>query len=104
MRRGLPCVVLLGVMATPAASAAQPAPGPAEIRGAVASLIESERHPLLRWPDITRYLGVLSAVATAEPDGLFWFAGDSAHPALAGAIEAIAQSHQMGFNPADYDA
>ena len=46
----------------------------------------------------------LKALYAAEPDGLFWFAGDSAHPALAGALEAIALSDQMGLNPADYDA
>lgn len=104
MRRAVSGVVLIGVLANPAAAAAQRAPGPDEIQAAVASLTESERHPLLRWPDITRYLPVLSAVATAEPDGLFWFEGNRPHTALAGALQALAHAHDEGMDPADFDA
>jgi murein L,D-transpeptidase YcbB/YkuD len=83
---------------------AQAAPGPAEMRAAVASLTESERHPLLRWPDITRYVGVLKEASGADPDGLFWFENGRPHRALAGAIEALGQAHDQGMDPADFDA
>jgi murein L,D-transpeptidase YcbB/YkuD len=75
-----------------------------EVQAAVQGVLDSGRHPWLTWPEVTGVLPDLEALYATEPDGLFWFAGDSAHPALAGAIEAIALSDQMGLNPADYDA
>ena len=83
---------------------AQAAPGPAEMRAAVASLTESERHLLLRWPDITRYVGVLKEASGADPDGLFWFENGRPHRALAAAIQALGQAHEQGIDPADFDA
>jgi murein L,D-transpeptidase YcbB/YkuD len=70
----------------------------------VASLVESERHPLLKWPDITRYVGVLQETAAADPDGLFWFDNGRPHPAVAGTIQALGQAQEQGMDPADFDA
>ena len=93
----------------PAATASQAAaepigPPPAEIQAAVQRILDAGRHPALSWPEVTGVLPDLKALYAAEPDGLFWFAGESAHPALAGAIETIARCDTQGLDPADYDA
>jgi murein L,D-transpeptidase YcbB/YkuD len=49
-------------------------------------------------------LPALKALYAAEPDGLFWFAGESAHPALAGALDTLTHAETLGLNPGDYDA
>ena len=90
--------------AVPQAPVEPAGPPPPEVQAAVQGVIDAGRVPGLTFPDVPRLVPDLKALYAAEPDGLFWFAGDSAHPALAGAIEAIAQSDQMGLNPNDYDA
>ena len=85
-------------------AAAQVVPGPAEVRASVARIIEGERHPLLKWPDITRFLPALTALAAAEPDGLFWFEGRQPHPALAGALDSLARAQEQGMDPNAFDA
>ena len=79
------------------------APSP-EVQAAVQGVLDSGRHPSLTWPEVTGVLPGLKALYAAEPDGLFWFAGESAHPALAGALDAIVRCDAMGLVPADYDA
>ena len=54
----------------------------AEVQAVVQEILDSGRHPALNWPDATGVLADLKALYAAEPDGLFWFAGDSPHPAL----------------------
>lgn len=63
----------------------------------IQGVIAAGRVPFLTYPEVPRLVPDLKALYAAEPDGLFWFAGDSAHPALPGAIEAIAQSDRMGY-------
>jgi murein L,D-transpeptidase YcbB/YkuD len=70
----------------------------------VQGVLDSGRHPWLSWPEVTGVLPDLKALYAAEPDGFFWFAGESAHPALTGALDAIARCDAMGLVPADYDA
>ena len=48
-------------------------------------MLEAERHPWLKWPDITRFMPALTTIADEEPDGLFWFIDGAPHPALDGA-------------------
>ena len=87
------------------APAAEPAGPPSpEVQAAVQGVLDSGRHPWLTWPDVTGVLPRLKALYAAEPDGLFWFAGASAHPALAGALDTLAHADTQGLNPADYDA
>ncbi len=94
--------------AAPAPGAQGPAepagPPPPEVQAAVQGVIESGRHPWLTWPEIPGAVPHLTALYAAEPDGLFWFAGPSAHPALAGALQTLAQAETQGLDPADYDA
>lgn len=107
MHRIFCLIVLCGFLWAPIGvrdADAQAGPGPAEMRAAVASLTDSERHPLLRWPDITRYVGVLKEASGADPDGLFWFENGRPHRALAGAIQALGQAHEQGMDPAEFDA
>ena len=81
-----------------------PGPPSPEVQAAVQGVLDSGRHPWLTWPEVTGVLPHLKALYAAEPDGLFWFAGDSAHPGLAGALDAIARCDAMGLVPTDYDA
>jgi murein L,D-transpeptidase YcbB/YkuD len=100
-------IVLFGFLLAPVGvreAIAQVVPGPAEVRASVARIIEGERHPLLRWPDITRFLPALTSLAMAEPDGLFWFEGRQPHPALAGALDALARAQEQGMDPGQFDA
>ena len=93
--------------ASPAAATAPAEPaGPPlpEVQAAVQGILDTGRHPALTWPDVTAGLPDLKALYAAEPDGLFWFAGDSPHPALSGALDAIVQADALGLVPADYDA
>jgi L,D-transpeptidase YcbB len=84
---------------------AQPEGPPSpEVRAAVQGVLDTGRHPALSWPELTGVLPGLKALYAAEPDGLFWFAGDSAHPALTGALQTLARADAQGLDPADYDA
>jgi murein L,D-transpeptidase YcbB/YkuD len=75
-----------------------------EVQATVQGILDSGRHPALSWPEVTGLLPDLKALYAAEPDGLFWFAGEAAHPALADALGTLAQVGTQGLNPADYDA
>jgi L,D-transpeptidase YcbB len=81
--------------------ACPPAP---EVQAAVQGVLESRRHPSLRWPDVTGTLPALKELYTAEPDRLFWFAGETPYPDLAAAIDTLGQASAEGLDPADYDA
>ncbi len=79
-------------------------PPPPEVQAAVQGVLDTGRHPWLSWPEVTGGLADLKALYAAEPDGLFWFAGESPHPALAGALETLRDADAQGLDPADYDA
>ncbi len=104
MSQVLLSVLVIGLFAVQAWGAPQAVAGPVDIRAAVASLIQAERHPLLKWPDITRYLPALQEIAASEPDGLFWFDGGRPHRALAGALQSLADAERQGMDPAEFDA
>jgi len=93
-----------GPAATPHGPIEPAGPPAPEVQAAVQGVLDSGRHPWLTWPEMPGVLPHLKALYAAEPDGLFWFAGESAHPALAGALDAIARCDAMGLVPADYDA
>jgi murein L,D-transpeptidase YcbB/YkuD len=59
---------------------------------------------MLSWPDVSGVVPDLQALYAAEPDALFWFAGESAYRALDDALEALASCDTLGLAPADYDA
>jgi murein L,D-transpeptidase YcbB/YkuD len=92
----------------PAAAAQAPVepPGPPapEVQAAIQGVIDAGRVPDLKYGGVPRLVPDLKALYAKEPDGLFWFAGETPHPALQGAIDAITHSDVMGLNPADYDA
>jgi murein L,D-transpeptidase YcbB/YkuD len=89
--------------AVPQAPVEPAGPPSPEVQAVLQGIVESARHPWLTWPE---FVGVphLQALYAAEPDGLFWFAGEAAHPALAEALETIARCDAQGLKPADYDA
>ena len=96
--------------APPSASAAalvEPAGPPApEVQAAVQGVLDAARHPWLRWPTVSHGLPALRRLYApeAEPDGLFWFAGDKPYPDLAAAVETIGKAKEEGLDPEDYDA
>ena len=101
-----------GVRAQAPAGAPADAPVPVEpagpplpeVQAVVQEILDSGRHPALNWPDATGVLADLKPLYAAEPDGLFWFAGDAPHPALTGALQAITAADTLGLVPTDYDA
>src|SRR5688572_8850974 len=66
-------------------------------------VVRTGRHPGLRWADVRDVLPELRELYGAEADGLFWYAGDQAEPALAGALEVLARADERGLDRADYD-
>jgi murein L,D-transpeptidase YcbB/YkuD len=67
-------------------------------------VLDTSRHPWLRWPDLTDVAPALRDLYGAEADRLFWFSGDRPYPALAGALDAVAGAAERALEPADYDA
>ena len=88
-----------------ASALVEPAGPPApEVQAAVQGVLDSGRHPSLRWPDVTVGLPWLKELYAAEPDGLFWFAGATPYPDLAAAVETLGKASAEGLDPQDYDA
>lgn len=81
-----------------------PGPPAPEVQAVVQGLLEAGRHPALSWPELGGLLPGLKTLYAAEPDGLFWFAGEWPHPALAGALQGLREAAAHGLDPADYDA
>ena len=79
-------------------------PPRADIQAAIRVMLEAERHPWLKWPDITRFMPALTTIADEEPDALFWFVDGAPHPALDGAIETLTRADAQGLDPTDFDA
>ena len=52
--------------------------GPADpaVASTVERVLESARHPGLRWPDLTDVAPALRDLYSGEADRLFWFAGE----------------------------
>ena len=91
----------LGGAVLPAEPAGPPDP---DVAATVARVIGSAHHPQLRWPDIPDVAPTLKLLYDAEPDGLFWFAGEAPYPSLAGAVAGLALADEHGLDHADYDA
>ena len=109
---GLPACRRAPEAPSPSASASpnvlvEPAGPPApEVQAAVLGVLDAARHPWLRWPTVSHGLPALRRLYApeAEPDGLFWFAGDKPYPDLAAAVETIGKAKEEGLDPEDYDA
>lgn len=83
---------------------AEPAgPADAALASTVGGVLETARHPWLRWPDLADVAAALGDLYGGEADRLFWFAGERPYPGLAGALEALARAAERGLEPADYD-
>lgn len=70
----------------------------------MAEVLETSHHPWLRWPNLADVARALSGLYRAEPDRLFWFAGDEPHPVIADAIGALSRAAERALDPADFDA
>ena len=81
-----------------------PGPPAPEVQAAVQGVLDAGRLEGLTWPDLTAVLPALKALYAAEPDGLFWFAGDTPYPDLAAAVETLGKAEEEGLEPRDYDA
>jgi len=81
-----------------------PGPPAAEVRAAVQGVFAAGRLEGLTWPDLTAVLPALEALYAAEPDGLFWFAGDKPYSDLAAAVLTLGKAEEEGLEPKDYDA
>jgi L,D-transpeptidase YcbB len=68
------------------------------------TILESARHPWLKWPAFPDRSEDMSKLYAAEPDGLVWFQDEAVHPATASAVEALVRADERGLSPEDYDA
>ncbi len=93
-----------GTATSPPALVEPAVPADGALAGTVAGVLETARHPWLRWPDLADVAPALRDLYAAEADRLFWFAGEQPYPALTGALEAVAGGAERGLEPADYDA
>jgi L,D-transpeptidase YcbB len=92
-------------------TAASPPPlvepaGPADppVASTVQQVLETARHPWIRWPDLADVAPALRDLYGGEADRLFWFAGERPYPALAGALASLAGAAERALVPADYDS
>jgi murein L,D-transpeptidase YcbB/YkuD len=102
---GAPVVVaaLLGGL-LPSAPREPSGPADPDVAATVATVIGSAHHPELTWPLIPDVAPTLREMYAAEPDGLFWFAGNEPYPGLAGVVKGLAAADEHGLSRADYDA
>jgi murein L,D-transpeptidase YcbB/YkuD len=69
----------------------------------VAEVLESARHPWLRWSDLSDVALALAELYEGEPDHHVWFRGDEPH-ALEEALAALSNARARALDPADFDA
>ncbi|HEY7700071.1 MAG TPA: hypothetical protein VIE88_16720, partial [Vicinamibacteria bacterium] len=67
-------------------------------------VLETGRHPWLRWPDLRDVVPALVSLYDREPDRLVWFEEGQAVPALEEAIHALSSAEDHALRPSDYDA
>jgi murein L,D-transpeptidase YcbB/YkuD len=97
-------IALLVLASTrPVAAWSSDVPRP-EVAAAVQALLETGRDPVLSRPDLAPDLPSLKALYAAEPGGLFWFDGTSPRPAVAGCLDTLARTAEIGLPPPEYDA
>jgi len=70
----------------------------------VDEVLETKRHPWLRWPDLSDVAPALVDLYARQSDRLVWFEGEGALPAADEAIEELARSTDHALRPSDYDA
>lgn len=70
----------------------------------VGEVLETSRHPWLRWPVLTDVTPALVDLYSREFDRLVWFEGDQPLPAVEEAIDALSRAAEHALSPADYDA
>lgn len=87
-------VLLLAPPATMGSSAA------AEIE----RMVESGRHPDLRWPSFTREQAALESVYRARNFAPLWFKGDSLTRPARALIRVLGEAANRGLDPKDYDS
>jgi murein L,D-transpeptidase YcbB/YkuD len=88
---------------TPAADVAGGEPEEA-VASSVGDVLETGRHPWLRWPDLRDVVPALVSLYDREPDRLVWFEEGQAVPALEEAIHALSSAEDHALRPSDYDA
>ncbi len=70
----------------------------------VQEVLETSRHPWLRWPHLDDVATALDDLYRRESDRLVWFEGGRALPAGEEAIDALSRSEEHALRPSDYDA
>jgi L,D-transpeptidase YcbB len=76
----------------------------AAVSATVNEVLETARHPWLRWPDLSDVVPALRDLYGAESDGLVWFQGEAPHADLTEALDALSEASERGLDSSDYDA
>jgi len=69
----------------------------------VEEVLETTRHPWLRWPNLADVETALVDLYGRESDRLVWFEGEKALPALEEAIDALSRAAEHALRASDYD-
>jgi murein L,D-transpeptidase YcbB/YkuD len=101
---GAPALEAAAEPVPPRLPAEPPGPPPPAVAAAVERVLSSAEHPGLTWSRIPDVAPVLAEIYRSEPDGLFWFAGNTPYPVLEEAIAELTSAGAHGLDPADYDA
>ncbi len=94
-------IAFVCILAASTAAAAVPDP---DVAATVDTVIASELHPEMRWPDLRDVAPTMKALYDAEPDRLFWFDGQAPDASVARVVKALDLADQHGLDRADYDA
>lgn len=81
-----------------------PAPRPVPAASGLQRLVESGRHPDLRWPAFAQEQSSLTALYQAHGWSPIWFSGDSLTRPARAFIRVLTETANRGLDPIDFDA
>src|SRR5690349_17357863 len=81
-----------------------PAPTVNPSAAEIERMVESGRHPDLRWPSFTREQPALARLYRSRNFAPLWFHGDSLTRPARALIRVLGESAHRGLDPRDYDS
>lgn len=91
-----------GMAFAQAPSVAGPVADPVAV--AIGKLLESDKHPTMRWSRISDVSADLRRLYEPVSDAPLWFAGGTPTPAARALVAELQGAEEVGLSPADYDA
>ena len=89
--------------ANSAPASAAPASADSEFVQTVRGVIESARHPLLKWCDFPYYQDEMQGLYAPLADGPVWLASGQPRPQVDDVLDVLRDAGNRGLDPTDYD-